>query len=81
MTITWTPTFEWYMLRYKSNNEHQKEMCYKQNGLRVQNLVTILGSIVNMIEGDQHDHLMSTRSFTLIVNRLVLWAPKTKKVK
>ena len=56
MTITWTPTFEWYMLRYKSNNEHQKEMCYKQNGLRVQNLVTILGSIVNMIEGDQHDH-------------------------
>ena len=35
----------------------------------------ILGSIVNVIEG-LHDHLTSTRIFTLIMQKIVLRAPK-----
>ena len=46
-TLIWTPLFEWYVVRCGSKNGHQKNP-------------TILGSIINMINGDQYDHLMST---------------------
>ena len=37
-------------------NGHQKDMCSKEIALHAQNKPTIIGSIVNMIGGDQHDH-------------------------
>ena len=36
----------------------------------LKNLITILGSIVNIIEGeDLYDHLMSIRIFTVSINK------------
>ena len=39
----------WYMVRCGSKNGHQKDICLKQIGLCAQNMVTVLGSIDNMI--------------------------------
>ena len=45
-----TPIFEWCLLRCDSKNRHQKGiMSSGEIGLRVQNLLTTLGSIVNII--------------------------------
>jgi hypothetical protein len=49
MTIIWTPTFEWYVVRCESRNWHQKDMCLKEIRLCAQSALTILGSIMNMI--------------------------------
>ena len=42
-------TFEWYMVRCGSKNGHQKDMCFKEIGLRAENILIILASIVNII--------------------------------
>ena len=45
--------------------------------LHVQNMVTIVGSIVNMIgRGDLYDHLTSSRVLTFIMNTIFIQAPK-----
>ena len=44
----------------------------KEIGLRAQNLLTILGSVVNIIGGDQYDHLMISIIFTLITNKIFI---------
>ena len=31
--MVWTPTFEWYVVRCESKNEHWKNMCYNEIGL------------------------------------------------
>ena len=49
MAIIWTPIFEWHVVRWGSKNGHQKYMYLKEIGLRAQNMLTILGSLVNMI--------------------------------
>jgi hypothetical protein len=46
-----TPIFEWYVIRWGSKNAYWKDMCSKKIGLCGQNMITILGSIVNMIGG------------------------------
>ena len=50
------------MVRCRSKNEHQKNICLEEIGLRAQNMLTILGLIFNMEEdhggGDLYDHLM-----------------------
>ena len=33
---------------YQSKNKHQKDMCWKEIGLRAQKLLTILDAIVNI---------------------------------
>ena len=43
-------------------------MFSKEIGLNAQNVISILGSIVNMIGGDLYENLMNTRIFTLIMN-------------
>ena len=43
--------FEWCVVRCGSKNGHQKDMCSKEIGLHAQNLLTIQGSIFNMVEG------------------------------
>ena len=45
-------------------------MYLQEIELRVQNTLTILGSIVNMIGGYLYDQLMSGRVFTLIMNKI-----------
>ena len=50
-TLTWTPIFESYVVRCGSKNGHQKDMSLKEIGLHAQNMLTILGSKVNMIWG------------------------------
>ena len=39
------------MVRCGFENRYQKDMCLEEIGLHAQNIVVILGSIVNMIEG------------------------------
>ena len=51
-TIIWTPVFERYVVRCGSKNWHQIYMCLKEIGLCAQNMLIILGSIVNMIGRD-----------------------------
>ena len=50
-TIMWTPISEWCVGRCGSKDEHQKDMCFKEIRLHAQNMSTILGLIVNKIEG------------------------------
>ena len=70
--IIWTPLFEWYMGSCGSKNGHQEGMCSKEIRLHAQNMLTILGLMVNMTRGDLYDHLMSTRIFTLIMNKIFI---------
>lgn len=52
----------------ESNNRNQKDVFkvfLKEVELRTQNMLNILGLIVNMIGGDLYDHVMSRRNFTL----------------
>ena len=46
-----TPICEWCIIRCGSKNGHHKDMFSKEVGLHVQHLLTILGSIVNIIGG------------------------------
>ena len=47
-------------------------MCLKEIGFHVQNMLTILGSIINIFGGDLEDHLMSKRIFTLMMNKMFI---------
>ena len=49
--INWTPLSEWYVVRCGFKNGHIKDTCLEEIGLRAQNLIIIMGSIVNIIEG------------------------------
>ena len=44
-------------------------MCLKEIGLYAQNMIIILSSIANII-GGLYDHLMSTRIFTFLMNKI-----------
>ena len=46
IAIIWTPVFEWCVVRCRSKNKCQKEIR-----LRAQNMLTLLGAIVNMTGG------------------------------
>lgn len=52
IAIVWTPMFVWYAVRCISNNGHQQDTHLQEIWLRVQNVLTIQGAIVNIIEGD-----------------------------
>lgn len=55
-----------------------RDTCSKAIGLHAQNLVTVLGSIVNLISGDLCVHLR-TRTFTLKMNKIFTQSPKSRK--
>ena len=56
---------------YGSKNKYQKGIVFvKEIGPHAQNVITILGSIVNIIGEDLYDHLMSTR-ITLLMNIMI----------
>ena len=59
--------------------KQKKVHMFQKIGLYVQNLSTMLGSIVNIIYlfgGGLYDHWMRKRIFTLIMNNIFVWAPK-----
>ena len=66
----------WFVVALDKNG-YQKDMCSKEIGLCAQNVITILSSIVNIIEGDIYDHLMSTQIFALIMNKIFSSTPNT----
>ena len=45
-------------------------MCLKEIGLSAKNLLTILGSMVNIIERNLYDHLIRKKIFTLIMHKI-----------
>ena len=54
----------------------QKNTRLKEIGLCAQNMLTNLGSIVNMIKRNMYDHLKSMGNLTLIMDTIFIWAPK-----
>ena len=46
-----TSIFKWYGIRCGSKNAYSKDTCLKEMGVPAQNVITILGSIVNVIVG------------------------------
>ena len=62
----------WLSVDLRADNEKNKNknMHLKEIGLHAQNMLTILGSIVNVSGETLYDHLMSTRIFTLITNKI-----------
>jgi hypothetical protein len=49
--IIWAPIFEWYAIGFIFENKHPMDICLKRIDLLAQNMLTILGSIVNTIVG------------------------------
>ena len=57
ITIILTPIFEWYVVRFGSKNEHQKDMCLK--GLTCLNYVNHFRRDNQHDFGDLYEHSMS----------------------
>ena len=57
-----------------SKIKFQKHMCFKEIGLRAQNVITILSSIVNIIEGGGEGEAIEHE--TLITNKILIRACK-----
>ena len=53
-----------------------KMTCFKEIGLCVQNTIIILGSIVNLIRGGPIRSCNIHEIFTLIMNKIFIWAPR-----
>lgn len=45
----------------------KKKHIYKEIGLHAQNMISVIGSIVNIIEWDLYEHSMKTQIITLII--------------
>ena len=43
------PMFEWYVVWCGFKNEYRKGTCARKIGLRVQNMITILGLVINVV--------------------------------
>ena len=70
-TIIWTPIFQWCVIRCGSKNGHPIDTCSKEIGLCAPNMLTILDSIVKMLQGELYDLLMSTGIFSWIMNKFI----------
>ena len=44
-----TTLSEWYVLWCGFKNGHQKDTCFKEIGLHAQNMITISGTVVNLM--------------------------------
>ena len=51
LALFWTLIFDWYVVRCGSENQHQKVVCSTQIRPSAQNMMIIIGSIGNTIEG------------------------------
>ena len=65
--INLTTIFEWCVVKSGYKNINQKDMCSKEIGVHVQNMFSILNSIISMIVGggDLYDHSI----FALVMNK------------
>jgi hypothetical protein len=60
------------VVRCVSENENKKDTRVKENGPHAQNVLTILGLIDDVIEGDLHDHFMIMGIFIFIVDKILI---------
>ena len=62
------------MIRCGFKNGYQKGIvCFKEIGLRAQNMIIIIGSNINIIGGQGvYDQVMSVRVFTLIMGMIFI---------
>lgn len=58
-------TSEWHLIRCGFKNGCQTDVSLKEIRLCAQNMIIVLGSIVNIIGRDLYDHLMSMKTFAL----------------
>jgi len=58
------------MVRCGSKVGHHKDMCLEEIGLQVQDMLSILSSMINMTRGDMYDHLMSTKTLPFLMNEV-----------
>ena len=72
-------TFVWFVVRCGLKNAHQNDICLQDIGLCAENMVTILPSIVNIIEEDLYDHLTIARIFALTMSKIIIQALKTMR--
>ena len=68
----------WLGVGLRTNIKKKKSVTSKEIRLHAQNRLTILDSIVDIfVEGGSlYDHLMGTRIFTLIMNKIFIRALK-----
>ena len=69
-TIIWTLVVEWYMVRCGSKNGHQKDMGLEEIVCSKYTNYSRFYSQCNW--EDLHDHFMSTRTFTSIINKIFI---------
>jgi hypothetical protein len=64
------------VVRCGSKSEYQKNLGLKKIRLRTQNMMI---AIVNIIGVGLYDHFMSTIIFTLMMNKIFIRAPKSRR--
>jgi len=63
------------MIRCDSKNKYQKDTCLKETEPRVQNVITVLGSTININSKTyMYDNSMSARIFTKRMNEVFIQA-------
>jgi hypothetical protein len=68
-----TTIFKQCVMMCESKNGHQKDVCFKKNGLHVLILLIVLSSIIDIIGvGDLCDPSMNSRIFTLMMNKIFI---------
>jgi hypothetical protein len=86
--IIWTPIFEWYVIRCGSKNKHQFQrdtnldwiMCSKYaNHSRFSSQHDFLFFILCWESGN-YWHLMSWGIFTLVIEKISIWAVKKREI-
>lgn len=70
--------FECLEVTREFKNRHRETMGSKKIIWCVQNMYTILVSTSTWLR-ELHDHLMSTRNFTLVMHKIFTWAPTIMK--
>ena len=57
-----------------SKIRYKKKLCFKKIELCAQYMITIMDSTVNIIQGEEglYDHFMSTRMFTMIMDKVFI---------
>ena len=74
--IIWTPIFERYMVRCESKNRHHEVRVLDRDWIACSKYAN--HSTLNSQNhwGDLYDHLMTTKIFTSIVNKIFIRAPE-----
>ena len=71
-----TPIFEWYVVLCGSKKGYHKDTCLLKDWIACSNYNTQSRSNSQLYLKGLYNHLMSTRIFTLIMNKMFVWDPK-----